>query len=263
MSEQTASRVSVPSTASVREQFGRFVELWLDGMFLQEQGYAYERDSKNPFGNGLVYIAIIGVIVALANIIGAALRFATSPSADAIKNVVSTHLHAMPFYTAFDPAVAVAFDQGYDQVWDSAGSLFLGYPTDATGFVGLVLGVLTTPLGYMLTWVIYGALVHLVARGWNPETSYAELLAPLALATSPQILNVLVLFPGVGAPGIVIALWTFICNIFAIRVAYKTTARRAVWGAVFPLLLLIVLMVVLAVIGVSVFLPASVQRMPQ
>ncbi len=260
MTEQTTARVPLPSTTGVREQVGRLIELWLDAMFLKEEGYAYERDSKNPFGNGLVYIAIIGVLVGLANVIGAALRYATSPAGDAIKNIVLTHIHATPFYAALDAGTAAAFDRGYNQVWNNAGSLFLGYPTDASGFVGLILGVLTTPLGFILSWVIYGALVHLIARRWNPETSYAELLAPLALATSPQLLNVLAIFPGVGVAGIVVTLWTLICNIFAIRVAYKTTTRRAVWGAFFPSLLLIVIIIALAACGIGLLSTASVQR---
>jgi hypothetical protein len=263
MSEQAATRVPLPSTAGVRNQVGRFIELWLDGMFLKEEGYAYERDSKNPLGNGLVYIAIIGVMVAVANIIGAGIRYATSPTADAVKNTVLTHLQAMPFYATLTPAVANSFEQGYDQVWDTAGSLFLGYPTDATSFVGLMLSVLTTPLGLIVCWLVYGALVHVIARGWNPETSYAELLAPLALATSPQILNTLAIFPGVGASGVVVALWTFVCNIFAIRVAYKTTARRAVWGAVFPLLVVALLFVLLAACGFGFLSSTSVQRIPE
>lgn len=247
MSEQVATGVPRPTVRGVREQIGRYAELWLGGMFLQPQAYAYERDGKNPFGNGLVYIAIIGVIVALSQIIGAGLRFAASPSADAIKNTVLAHLQAMPFYIAFSPASASEFDRNYRLLWDRFGSLFLGYPMDQAGFVAPVLGLLLTPLGLVLTWLVYGALTHLVARGWNPETSYSELLAPLALATSPQLLYVLGMFPGVGASAAVVALWTLVCNIFAIRTAYATTVRRAVWGAVFPILLLFVLVLVILV----------------
>lgn len=237
MSQESMSRLRVPSVETVRAEVNRYYELWLDAMFLQYEGFAYERDQKNPFANGLLYITVIGVIVALANIIGTALRFATSPSADAIKNTVLVHLQAMPFYTAFDPATATAFDQGYNQFWNQFGALILGYPTDDAGFFALALSVITTPLGLVLVWLLYGALVHLVARGWNPETSFGEMLAPLALAASPHLLNVLAIFPGMSASGAVIALWMFICNVVAIRVAYNTSTRRALWGAVFPILL--------------------------
>jgi hypothetical protein len=107
----------------------------------------------------------------------------------------------------------------------------------------------------IIGWFIYGALVHLVARGWNPETSFSEMLAPLALASSPQLLSVLALFPSTGISGLVIALWTFICNVVAIRVAYNTSTRRAVWGALFPILVLFILVLVLAIGLLAIFVP--------
>ncbi len=252
MSEQSIIRVRPPSAATIREQVGRFVELWLDAMFLKREGYAYERERKNPFGNGLVYIAIIGVLVAITGMFGAGLRFATEPSLDAVKNTVLVHLQAMPFYSAFDSASATAFDQGYDQWWDQSGAGALGYPADASGIAALALSLLTTPLGLIIGWLIYGALVHLIARGWNPETSFGEMLAPLALATSPHLLNILTLLPSANVSGLAVALWTLLCNVVAIRVAYQTTTRRAVWGALFPLLLLIVFLFVLVIFGIVI-----------
>lgn len=255
MSEQPMNRVRAPSLASIREQVSYFDELWLGAMFLKQETYTYERDHKNHFGNGLLYIAVIGVLTAIAGIIGAGLRYATIPSADAIKGTVLAHLQAMPFYDAYTPQQVTAFEQQYNQTWNQFGSMFVGYPTDTNSFVSLMLTILTVPLGLAIGWVIYGALVHLVARGWNPETSFSELLAPLALATSPQLLNVLMLFPNSNVSGAAIGLWTFILNIFAIRIAYQTTMRRAVWAALFPLLLFLVLLIILVIGAVAVLVP--------
>lgn len=253
MSEQSITRVQPPSVASLGAQTRHFVELWLGAMFLKNETFAYERDQKNPFGNGLVYIALIGVILALADILGGGLRYAISPTADAIKNTVLVHLQGMPFYDMFDSATADMFNRGFERTWDALGSVFMGYPVDTRGFVTLALSIITTPLGLILGWLIYGALVHLVARGWNPETSFGELLAPLALATSPQLINVLTLFPNVGVSGVALALWGLICNIVAIRNAYQTTGRRALWGALFPLLLLFLLIVVVLIFAIALF----------
>jgi len=251
MSEQSITRIQAPSVASIGTQTRHFVELWLGAMFLKDETYAYERDQKNPFGNGLLYIALIGVIVALAGILGGGLRYAISPTADAIKNTVLVHLQAMPFYNTLDSGSADMFNRGFERTWDSLGSMFVGYPTDTRSFILLALGVITTPLGFIVGWLIYGALVHLVARGWNPETSFGEMLAPLALATSPQLIHVLNLFPNVGVSGLALALWGLICNMVAIRIAYQTTARRAVWGALFPLLLLLVLFIVVLILAIA------------
>lgn len=257
MNEQPMTRLRAPSAATVREQVRYYIELWLGAMFLKQEAYTYERDQKNPFGNGLIYIAIIGVLVALAGIVGTGLRYATLPSVDAIKNTVLVHLQAMPFYESLSANGLAMFEQQFNQNWNQFGSRYLGYPTDTNGFIGLMLTVLTIPLGYFIGWLIYGALVHVVARGWNPETSFAELLAPLALATSPQLLSVLMLFPNSGLSGVAISLWTLICNIVAIRVAYQTTTRRAVWAALFPILLLVVLLAVLVCAGLALLIPLS------
>lgn len=257
MSEQSMTRVRAPSANSVREQVGRYWELWLGAMFLKQETYTYERDSKNPFGNGLLYIAVIGVVVALAGILGAGLRYATAPTADAIKNTILVHLQAMPFYGMFDPASASLFDRQFNQGWDMIGTRVLGYPVDTAGATMLVASVIATPLGLIIGWLVYGILVHVIARGWNPETSLGEMLAPLALATSPQLLNILALFPTAGASGAVIALWTWVCSVFAIRVAYQTTTRRAIWAALFPILLEVILIVLVFLVIAAVFLPIS------
>ncbi|HZQ09589.1 MAG TPA: Yip1 family protein [Anaerolineae bacterium] len=250
MTEQAATRVQLPSSRRIRAEALRYTALWLGGMFLKPEAYVYQRDRKNPFAHGFLYIALIGVIVALAAILGAGVRYYTDPSLEAIKNTVLVHLQAMPFYAQADPTFQQTFDQQYEQNWNQFGSFYATDPTNPANFVRLIGMLITTPLGWVIVWLIYGALIHLIARGWNPETSYGELLAPLALATSPQLLRIIQVFPDAGVSGLVIVLWSLICNIFAVRVAYKTTTARAVWGAFFPMLLLLVLIIVLIVIAV-------------
>lgn len=255
MTQGTAVAGRPPFLEMARAYAGHFVELWLGGMFLKPQTYAYMRDRKNAAANGATYIAVIGVLTALAGIVGAGVRYAGSPSVAAIKNTVLTHIQAMPFYTQ-TPGLDVAFNEGFQRVWDQFGSLFVGYPADGAGLVQLLITLLTNPLWLLLTWLLYGALVHLVGRGWNRETSYGELLGPLALAASPQLLRAFELLPGGSASGVVIVLWSLVLNIFAVKAAYQTTTRRAVWGALFPILLALVLLILLLGVGVTLLLAA-------
>lgn len=248
MNEQSVARVQAPSARAIRMDTLRYVALWLGGMFLKPEAYVYQRDRKNPFAHGLLYIAILGVLVGLAMVLGGGLRYATAPNADAVKNTIQVHLQGMPFYTNGTPQDQNNFDRQFDQFWNQFSPALLGYPTNTTSWVNLVASIFTTPLGWVIVWLIYGALVHLVARGWNPETSYSELLGPLALATSPRLLHVIDLFPGTSISGLAIFFWVLICNVFAIRAAYKTTTRRAIWGALFPVVLLVVLLIVFAVL---------------
>ncbi len=226
-----------------------YAELWMGGMFLQDEAYVYMRERRNPFASGLLYVALVGVLVALGGILGAAARYLTSPSVDAIKNTVLVHLQAMPFYETMGAAAQSAFEAGFQQTWEWFGQLFMGYPTSPMETAVLFLGVLTTPIGLVLTWVIFGALVHLVARRWNPEISFSEMLGPLALALSSQLLNVLHIFPNVGINALVVALWFFVSAVSAIRVTYKTTQANALRAAFIPILVLLLLLIVLVMLG--------------
>jgi hypothetical protein len=239
-----------------------YLQLWLGGLFLQDEAYAYQRDRKNPFASGLLFVSLIGFLTALASILGAGVRYAISPSADAVKNTVLAHLQAVPYFVDLPAAQQQVILAGIGQVWDNLAPLFVGYPTTPAGVAQLLAGVVTTPIAFVIVWLIYGALIHLVARGWNAETSYPELLAPLALASAPQALTILNVFPASNVGGVVLALWTLVCNIVAVRVAYKTTPGRAVWGALFPLLLFSVFMLVIAVIAYFALLNTLARGVP-
>ena len=229
-----------------------FAELWMGGMFLQDEAFLYMRERRNPFANGILYVTVVGVLVALGNILAAAARYITSPSKDALENTVLNHLHAMQFYEAMGPTGQSAFDAGFNQTWEWFGQLFMGYPTSPQEIAVLFLGMLTTPIGLIVTWVFFGALVHLVARRWNPEISFAEILGPLALAQSPQLLNVLHIFPNVGINALVVALWFLVSAVSAIRVTYKTTHANALRAAFIPILVVLLLLAVLMLLGAIV-----------
>jgi hypothetical protein len=233
---------------SIPERILYYAELWTGGMFLQDEAFVYMRERRNPFASGLLYVVLLGVIVALANILGAVASYATSPSLDAVKNTVFVHLQAMPFYEQMVPQTQRAFDSGFNQFWDVFGPVFAQYPDSPQQIAQLLMSVLTIPLGLVIGWLIYGGLAHVIARKWNPEISFAEMLAPLSLAVSPQLLNVLNVFPNVNVSYAVTALWFFVCALTAIRVTYHTTARNAMRAALFPILVGLVAVILLVVL---------------
>jgi hypothetical protein len=223
--------------------------LWLSALFLRHESYEYQRDRRNPFAHGLLFVIVLGVILALFGIAGSGLRYATAPRSEAIKNVVLTHLQAMPFYENFSSAQQQQFDRGYNQWWEQYGDTFAGYPTDAAGFARSLATVVTTPIGLAIGWLIYGLLAHLIARSASPHTSLPEGLAALALATSPQLLNVISFLPSAGVSGVTVALWTLLCNFVALRTAYRLSTGRAVGATLFPYLLALLIVLLLLCIG--------------
>lgn len=230
-----------------------YAELWTGSMFLQDEAYVYLRERRNPFASGLLYVALIGVLVAVAGMVGALTNYVTSPSPDAVKNTVLTHLQAMPFYESMGSLAQRAFDAGFNQVWALFGPLFVGYPSTPQEIAQLFVSVLTTPLGLIVTWLYFGALVHFTARKWNRDISFAEILGPLALAQSPQLLYWLNIFPDVSVSLWVVYLWFFVCAATAIRVTYRTTSANAFRAAFFPVLVSLVLLVVLILVGLLLF----------
>src|SRR5919202_6205568 len=90
---------------------------WLSALFLRHEVYEYQRERRNPFAHGLLFIIVLGALLALFGILGSGLRYATEPRAEAIRSVVLTHLQAMPFYAQFTPQAETQFLSGYDQTW--------------------------------------------------------------------------------------------------------------------------------------------------
>ncbi len=234
--------------------------LWLGALFLRREAYEYQRERKDSFAHGLLFIVLIGVIVALSGIAGAALRYATSPNVDAVKNTILNHLQSMPFYAESIqpfPDAQRQFQSGYDQTWAVAGSLFMGYPISAADWARVLASVITTPISWIVGWLVYGVLAHLIASRGNPHANLSHGLGTLALATSPQALGVVNIIPQAGVNGLALALWTLILNVYALRTAYQVSTRRAVWAALFPLLLLL-LLVLLCLILIVVLLRSNI-----
>lgn len=214
--------------------------LFLGALFLRRESYEYQRDRTRPFAHGLTFVVIIGLLVAVAGILGAGLRYASLPNSDAIQNIVLKHLQAMPFYGDMTTAAQAQFLSTYNQIWNNFGGAFFGYPTTSAGLAQLLVTIVTTPLSLVVGWLVYSVLVHLVARGVNKQVSLAEGMGTLALATSPQLLTVLDVFPGVMATSAVITLWSLILSTFAVRTTYRTSTGRAIFAALFPLLLFLI-----------------------
>jgi hypothetical protein len=96
------------------------------------------------------------------------------------------------------------------------------------GLRGLLLGTVAGLLG----WVIWAWLIYFIGTRWLPEpgtqADTGELLRTIGFATSPGILRVLGVVPGLGPIVFVVTtVWTLVAVIVAVRQAldYRSTAR--------------------------------------
>jgi len=238
---------------SIPERILYFAELWMGGMFLQDEAYVYMRERLNPFASGLLFVTLVGVVIAVADIAGAFVNYFTAPSLDAVRNIILTHLQAMPFYESMGPLTQRAFEASFNRMWALFEPMFIRYPNTQTQVTQLLFGLIFTPLGLVFSWLYFGALAHWMARKWNREISWGEMLGPLALAMAPQLLNALKVFPSGSVIFWVVYLWFFACATNAIRVTYRTTLANAFRAAFFPVLMSFVLVALLIVGGLLWF----------
>jgi hypothetical protein len=157
---------------------------------------------------------------------------------------VLSHLTKMPWYADIsrNPNALAQFEQWYKLGWQIAKAMA---PSPFA-----LLGIITTPLSFLIVWLIYGVLAHLSARILGGQGSVGQTLACTALAVAPQVLNVLMVLPYVAVAGI--GTWTLACNFMAIRAAHRLTAWRALAATLLPLVLAILVGAVFACAGMVI-----------
>jgi hypothetical protein len=231
------------------QQISRYAGLVAGALFLRTQAYEDMREARSPVLTGLIVIVVVGVIVALAALVGTALEWASSPSLAAIQEVVYDGITQMPWYEEtldMVPGYDEIFRQYYDLGWTLGRAFGAASPGSALG--NLVL----TPLGLIVAWLVYGLLAHLFVRLLKGEGNLAQTLGCTALAVAPQILKLAELVPYVTLGGVV-GTWTLICRYVALKQAHRFSWGRAFWATVLPLVALWLVGLILVAVGVLVF----------
>ena len=67
------------------EQISRFAGLVPGALFLRTDAYEDMRQARSPFGKGVILIVVVGVIIALAALVGTVLEWASTPDLAAIQ----------------------------------------------------------------------------------------------------------------------------------------------------------------------------------
>jgi hypothetical protein len=231
------------------QQISRYAGLVAGALFLRTDAYEEMREARSPFLTGLIIIVVVGVIIALAALVGTALEWASTPNLADMQEVVYEGIIQMPWYQEtlrMVPGYDEMFLQWYDLGWTLGLTFGDSSPGSALG------NVVLTPLGLIIGWLVYGLLAHLFARLLKGEATLSQTLGCTALAVAPQLLNLTELVPYVTVGGVV-ATWTLICRYLALKQAHRFTWARAFWATVLPLLTLLVLGLILAALGVLVF----------
>lgn len=223
-----------------------FQLLW-DALFLQHSAYEDLRKDNNPFVEGLFIVVVVGVTVAVASAIGAALEWASSPNLAELQQVILSHLQRMPWWETArlaNPQFDQQFMQAWTAIWQTVGSLS---PSPLAAAAGIV----TRPLGMVVGWLVFGVLAYVVARLLGGTGTLNQTLGTTALATAPQLLLVFTALPFVAVAGV--GTWTLLCRYMALRTAHELTWPRAVWATILPPLVIALVVSLIAFFAALVF----------
>jgi hypothetical protein len=230
------------------------IQLCFGALLLRSEAYEDMRDLPSPFTKGLVLILVVGLAVSVVAIVGETLEWATTPDLVAIKEAMYEGLRETDWYQerAGTEGFAVAVRQQYEWVWR-----FLPYVLPAPSPVSAGVKVVTTPLWWEVSWLVFGLLGYLSARLLGGQGTLAQTLGCTALAVAPRLLGLAAIFPYVQLGG-VISIWALICNYLALKAAQRLSSTRAFWATLLPFIIVVLLVVGLVAgtgIGLELILP--------
>lgn len=213
-----------------------FVRLGLGGLFLEQQVYQQQRESPESLRRGFILVATIGVLVGLATLIGQVGEALVTPASDVMMRTIYEGLTAMPWYQdllEMQPGFADEFREQFDRIAQII-RLFQG-----GGVIGGLVSFVLSPLLYLLGWLIFGLLAHVIARALGGSGTLAQTLGCTALAAGVSLLNLVQIVPFAQVAGV--GLLSLVANYVAIREAHELAPGPAFWATILGPLLLLVL----------------------
>jgi hypothetical protein len=225
------------------------LRLGWNALLLKEEAYEEMREVANPVLKGLILIVVVGLAVALLNLVGTGLERASIPDMREIQDTVFRYMTKMPWYKEVlrdVPDFPKMFRQSYDLGWQIFPRIF-GAPDLAVAG----LGIIGTPLSLVIRWFAYGILAYLAARLLGGSGDLNETLGVLALAVAPQMLRVLTLLPFLELGGLA-RVWGVLCAYIGLKTTHKLSWGRAVWATLLPYLLVLVVMILTGCLGTAI-----------
>ena len=189
-------------------------------------------DDNNPWVEGLFFTAVIGFIVAIAQIIGGILLTAVLPNPTALLEAFVQMLRQMQ--TAGLPAPEMqALEVSVRQWWP----LLTAFYSYGTGWARLLLWI-SVPILLIGQWLLYGVISHVTARALGGSGSLSQTLGVTALAAAPRVLMLVTVFPFATVSALLLQVWGVLIAYRGLEIAHDLSVRRAAIAALVPVLIL-------------------------
>jgi len=120
------------------------------------------------------------------------------------------------------------------------------------GFGAIIISILTALIG----WYIWAFLTYYIGSKFLPEpetqADHGEMLRTLGFSSSPGVIRVLGLIPGLyGFVNFIAAIWMLVAMVIAVRQAldYKSTVRAVIVCVIGFVIYMVVVMLIMMIIG--------------
>jgi hypothetical protein len=231
--------------------------LGFDGLLLNPLAYRDQRDSPDGLRRGFALVALVGLLIGIASLIGNLGEYVSQPSAAAVNKTIYDGLRAMPWFTqlsALDSQFPARFDQIFAQVTQITQAVSGG------GLIGSLIGVGATPLLMLVSWLLFGTIAHLMARALGGRATISQTLACTALAAFVNVLSIVELIPFAQVAGT--TLLGLVASYVAIREAHGLPPWRAFWATMLGPALLALILIALACVVLALALGAVSAAQP-
>jgi hypothetical protein len=215
-----------------------------ESFFLSPAPFDEMREEPKPVVRGLLFVVLVALAVALVGLVGTTLSWATSPRMADIQDVVLRGLARMEWFQEMQesPRAYESFQQTWNLAWQIFPQVFAPNPGSAAA------RIIILPLGMIINWLLWGLLGHVFARAFGGEGTLAQTLGCTALATSPQLLNLITLLPYTVVGGIV-GTWVLLARYVALKTCHRLSWGRALWSTLLPYVVLGLVIAILALVG--------------
>ena len=204
-------------------------------LVLEPEPFVEMVDDDNPWVEGLFLCACIGVLTAVAQVLGGLLLTGSLPPAEVVLN---TLLQALRQLVA-NAETLLEVERTLGEIWPLL-SMSSGY---GSGWLRL-LTLVVTPFGLIAQWLLFGITGHLIARAVGGQGSLGQTLGAMALSNGPRLLYILTIIPFVSIGGILIHVWGILIAYRGMEVAHELPPTRAALAVVGSWLLVLVSLVV-------------------
>ncbi len=199
-------------------------------LLLEPDPFVEMVDDDNPWLEGLFLCVCIGILIAVARMIGGLLLTASLPPSEALLSALLQSLRQ----SAANGETLLEVERTLRGIWPFL-LAFSGY--DSGWFRLLTLAV--TPLGLICQWLLFGITGHAFARAAGGQGSLGQTLGAMALSNGPRLLYILTIIPYVSIATVLIHVWGILIAYRGLEVAHELPPRQAALAAVGTWLLLL------------------------